>query len=895
MAARGDVVDPENVERNDGARRALETAETLYRTGKSHELVQFIGGLPAGGDLELQVRLQVLSGMAHFDLGQATRAISDLRRASETSLQAGLQTQFSTAFAHFIKESDFLEPNALIPLLTRLRQLASSVGDSESLASLHLAVARVEGFRGHYLTARHHLELARSLAGKSRNVSLLCSLDLIDASLETLGGNLTRARTLAERGLSLALGAGFFKFRLAALTNLAAIAISRDQLDQAAPLLDEVLQAADALTYVRVGALDTLAQLKLRAGQLPECEDALRQCQLAIARDSLPARSWNDLAHQVTRCAYLETVGDWQAVIDIAEECDGELRKRQFKAVHTLMMCAQARALARLGREADANSALATAVRTCPRGAVEALVVLEASKGVCAALRGSTTTAAVHFDRAVAGCRAIGHRSYEAWIDRQRGELERTGSRNRASQQPALDVSTASMMLSDVAAALGAGHSIDLLTHRIAEILRAAISPARISVETESGRDYRSHLSAEVTFALDGDCTIRLAGSDRVTAIAIRGAESVEEISLIKGVTDLVQMAVARTSDADREEDDVTLWPRSMTGAGSDSVFRSPRMVELLRIAERLATTSLPVLLTGETGTGKEVFARLIHDHSAQKRGPFVPFNCSAISRELVESQLFGHRRGAFTGALDAFPGVIRSAERGTLFLDEIGDLDGAVQPKLLRFLESGEVQTVGESRPHKVAVRIVAATNSSLEALAREGRFRRDLLYRIGVAQIELPPLRDRKDEIPALAELFLNRYAAECGRRGLRLADELIAALLLYNWPGNIRQLSNEIRRITALAEDGAVLTASDLAPEILANWKFRAAAADTPAVPLIEVRLEQPLARAVDELERKFIEHALAISGGRVADAAQLLGVSRKGLFLKRRRVGMVRGDS
>ena len=323
---------------------------------------------------------------------------------------------------------------------------------------------------------------------------------------------------------------------------------------------------------------------------------------------------------------------------------------------------------------------------------------------------------------------------------------------------------------------------------------------------------------------------------------------------------------------------------------GEDTIFRSPRMVELLRIAERLATTDLPVLITGETGTGKEVIARFIHDQSLQKRGPFVPFNCSAVARELVESQLFGHRRGAFTGAVEAFPGMVKAAERGTLFLDEIGDLEPAVQPKLLRFLESGEIQPVGDARPQHVIVRIVAATNGDLTALAKQGRFRNDLLYRIDVAKLELPPLRERKDEIPAFASLFLTRFARECGRSSLRLADDLIAALLLYDWPGNIRQLANEIRRVAAMATDGQTLGAADLAPEVTENWNTRPAAPARTAAPAVEVRLDQPLARAVEELERKFIEHALHASSGRVADAAGLLGLSRKGLFLKRRRCGL-----
>jgi DNA-binding NtrC family response regulator len=311
-------------------------------------------------------------------------------------------------------------------------------------------------------------------------------------------------------------------------------------------------------------------------------------------------------------------------------------------------------------------------------------------------------------------------------------------------------------------------------------------------------------------------------------------------------------------------------------------------MAELLKIAIRLAATDLPVLISGETGTGKEVIARLIHEHSAVKRGPFVAFNCSSLPRELVESQLFGHRRGAFTGALDSFPGVVRAAERGTLFLDEIGDLDPAIQPKLLRFLERTEIHPVGESRPQKVSVRIVAATNADVDQLVDQGRFRRDLFYRLGVAQLLLPPLRERKDEIPALATLFLNRYARECQRTGVRLSDDFIAALLLYDWPGNIRQLANEVRRVVAMAHDGETIRSIALSPEILARWNARPMA--TAAAPAVSVRLDQTLPQAIEEVERAFIERALASSGGRVAEAAHMLGLSRKGLFLKRRRRGM-----
>ena len=307
------------------------------------------------------------------------------------------------------------------------------------------------------------------------------------------------------------------------------------------------------------------------------------------------------------------------------------------------------------------------------------------------------------------------------------------------------------------------------------------------------------------------------------------------------------------------------------------------------------ADTNLPILITGETGTGKDVMARLIHSHSRQRRGPFVPFNCSSIPKDLLESQLFGHRKGAFTGAVESSTGVIRSAEGGTLFLDEIGDLETMLQPKLLRFLESGEVHTVGDARPSKINVRIVAATNLNLDERSQDGSFRRDLFYRLGAAHIEMPPLRERKDEIPALTTHFVNLYSRECDRPGLRVSDDLIAALLLHDWPGNIRQLSHELKRTVAMAEPGQTLTSSDLSPSVLAGWRrAHRAAVDLEEGPSIRISLDQPLPRALEELERAFVDRAMDSSGGRVAEAAQLLGISRKGLFLKRRRWGLVDDD-
>jgi DNA-binding NtrC family response regulator len=317
-------------------------------------------------------------------------------------------------------------------------------------------------------------------------------------------------------------------------------------------------------------------------------------------------------------------------------------------------------------------------------------------------------------------------------------------------------------------------------------------------------------------------------------------------------------------------------------------VIASKSMVEVLATTHRIAQSDIPVLYAGESGTGKELLARALHDTSGRRAKTFTPFNCSAVSKELVDSQLFGHRRGAFTGAHDSFLGLIRATAGGTLFLDEIGEMPLDVQPKLLRFIESREIQPVGESRPCTVDVRIVAATNANLEEMVTAGRFRQDLYYRLNVVRVEIPPLRERTEEIPSLVHHFLNKCSRESAKVGLRVAEQTMEYLLLYKWPGNIRQLANEIRRMVALAENHAVLMPEHLSPEILRNRRTQPLGGQPLSPMEFVVRMDQPLSAAVRHLERSMVQYALATAGERLEDAARMLGLSRKGLYLKRQRL-------
>ena len=347
-------------------------------------------------------------------------------------------------------------------------------------------------------------------------------------------------------------------------------------------------------------------------------------------------------------------------------------------------------------------------------------------------------------------------------------------------------------------------------------------------------------------------------------------------------------LAASRARLLELERADLWLEPTPEQQLGLICV--SERMLDLVKTIRRVAGSNVTVLLTGETGVGKELFARALHQASVRSDRVFLPFNCSTVPRDMFDSQLFGHKRGSFTGANDDSPGVIRAAANGTLFLDEIGEMALDTQPKLLRFLESGEIRPIGDAKPQQVDVRIVAATNANLDQLVAEGRFREDLYYRLNVIRINIPPLRERREEIPALVHHFLERFGREFQKPPLRLADETLEYLVLYRWPGNVRQLANEIRRLVALAEPGPVLMPAHLSDDIIASRKTMPAERPAPQFTEVVTRIDQPLSAAVEHIERAAIQRAVELAEGNLIEAAKMLGLSRKGLYLKRQRLGL-----
>ncbi len=295
-----------------------------------------------------------------------------------------------------------------------------------------------------------------------------------------------------------------------------------------------------------------------------------------------------------------------------------------------------------------------------------------------------------------------------------------------------------------------------------------------------------------------------------------------------------------------------------------DMVSRNPRMMELFRILPDIAQSDVTVLIVGESGTGKELFAHAIHKLSRRKDGPLIKVNCSALPETLLESELFGYVRGAFTDAKKDKPGRFKLAEGGTIFLDEIGDVSVAVQVKLLRVIEQKEFEPLGATYTEKVDVRIIAATNRDLEEMVKDGRFREDLYYRLNVMKVELPPLRERRDDIPLLVEHFIQKYNKKMGKEIEGVSEEAMRLLLNHTYPGNVRELENILEHAFILCKGRIIL------PEHLPHYLH----AKAPSLPAASLR----------EWEREMIKEALRRSGGNITRAARELGIHRTTLWRK-----------
>ena len=312
---------------------------------------------------------------------------------------------------------------------------------------------------------------------------------------------------------------------------------------------------------------------------------------------------------------------------------------------------------------------------------------------------------------------------------------------------------------------------------------------------------------------------------------------------------------------------------------GSPLIGSSPAMLEVYKLIARVSSGRSTVLLEGESGTGKELVARAIHANSPRRDRPFVPVNCAALTETLLESELFGHEKGAFTGAVAAKRGQFEAADQGTLFLDEIGDIGPALQVKLLRVIQEQEVRHVGGTAAVKVDVRIIAATNRDLARMVKDGKFREDLFYRLNVVRIVLPPLRERREDIPMLAHHFLQKVATANDQPVRGFVPDTMARLACYHWPGNVRELENVIERMVSLAP-GPLIMPDDL-PDAVRNAETAPAVGDESQLTL-------------DEVEKRHLSRVLRETGGNKVRAARILGIDRRTLYRMAERFGIDLGE-
>ena len=852
-------------------------AEVLLLHGEAEEAVRLAAGILADSPpAEVAANAHLVRGVALCDAG----ALDEAREAFRKAVVSATATESAARLAHVQVRmvsalAERLDAGQLGALAPDVRQNIVRAGDPHETAYFYVTESRIEAKAGAIDEAWRHLDLAAALLPVEPNHVLDALHAFASAALCSVSCRYTDAVQHGRRALHHARVAGYGRLIPRALGNLALALLHLGHFGEAETLLDEAL-AMPASAETEIAQLDSKAQLALLRGDLSGCGALLAR----VTRLERPNEwTWAALARQETRVRLMLATGDVAGAAASAQAARVAAEAQGDRLHAALYSALEAEAHLRLG-DVDTARALTEASASYDPSLPLGLMI----------------------ERQRVGAR-LGHALGDQ--ERQRDHAERlrrivqaagTARQREAFRQDPF----AAAAPPGTSAVPGNERSLDAVGHLLAcagyplvlaaEVgallaREAAVAAVHHVICDEDGRLVEDRaLLGERPVAERPDHVWPL-GADRAGCHELRvWAGGASRRATLAAIAALVEAATALV--ADRRRGSVAgRWTLETANETLGGVFGSAMRAQVEEVV-RAAGSHLPVLITGETGTGKELVARELHRLSRAATGPFVPFNCAAVPREMLESQLFGHRRGSFTGASTDFRGVVSEAVGGTLFLDEIGELDVALQPKLLRFLETGELQRLGESRPLSVDVRTLAATNANVHEMIRAGRFREDLFYRLNVIHLHLPPLRDRRDDVPALARHFLDRFGREYGKQPLRLSPSALELLTLYEWPGNVRELLNEMRRLTAYGEPDELITPDRLS-RVIRSRAFEAARRQDEVV---SVRAELPLGEALSTVERAFVAGAFKVSGGRVGEAAALLGVSRKGLFLMRKRLGL-----
>ncbi|MGD9904718.1 MAG: sigma-54 interaction domain-containing protein [Vicinamibacterales bacterium] len=767
--------------------------------------------------------------------------------------------------------------------LNGFKRAAIRSGRPDDLFTLRLLLAEAEHKAGRSHRAVRELELAELHAASAPSLEREARLRFIQGAVSIGLGHFAQAFQRTSEAVRLATEAGATTIEEPARNNLAHLQVVRCDFDRAAKNLAQLFHPRPQSIDVELLRRATQLQLAIETGDSTTAEELIGN----HGADAMSRRSVHAHLFNVARATYLLRTGSYGAAHRIGDEILSRISGTYDRDLLDRTRLLVAETLARLDRTVESVTMLAE-VALGPLGTVAEIAA--GIDRVSAYVAGSGPEAAAHLSRASRLLHHIGHLAGARSTEGEAGVAVTPGNVAEFSAPQGFPW-TGACLIASVSSVVSMGATPSFVAAEIVELVRGCMIGVRAVARAagDGGTRLIAAFDNRDTLPSSADDVTLVIGEEegvRYTVAVTPSNDTSARITLFalqRLVASARELHAARLAESERS----ALWPDPPPEQQLGFICASEVMLDLMRTTRRVAASPITVLITGETGTGKELLARAVHQCSTRSASRFVPFNCTAVARDLLESQLFGFRKGAFTGAHEASPGVIRGAAGGTLFLDEIGEIGLDVQPKLLRFLESSEVHPLGEPAPVTVDVRVVAATNADLDRLMAEGRFREDLFYRLNVVKLTIPPLRERREEIPLLLDHFLERTSREAGKTGIRIAESTSEFLLLYAWPGNVRELSNEVRRMVALAESGAVVMPEHLSPKIAATRRT-VPVAERPLEPTeLVVRRDQPLSAAVEHVERALIQDALRATSN-VELAARRLGLSRKGLYLKRQRL-------
>lgn len=917
----------------------LSTAEALQLTGQRERASRLAAaGLRAADRTHItEARCLTILARAAFENGQVKRSTQLYQRAHTAAerahageLAAGILLDMLASTAYWMPPPDADH------LLTQCERAATYAGHPHAAARFHIVLAERRAGEGMLAEAASHLRMGEMYLRASPNIWMAGQLHLTHAMLHALKRESVAGSLQARKALACARRSGHAGALFRANVELAHIHLVEGRFRRAARRCRDGLEQGSVPFTERVRLLELLAQIELAQGRWSACESLLSRTRDALPRETGLHWSRHDVALHVTRARLQLQRREWSAGLStseagaaLADGCNDRIQGAVLRvlAADALMEIERPREAAeRIDQAARQAEGMPLAVRMQVDRARAALLARTAGAG--AARQQFEIALRVLAAEGDAGARMDAAASYFRTTHSVDEQLRRHTRKHPADLVPLVEDSLPGsgvgqlqlgqaaqdrwpVSLAHVVRLIELGERPALLAREVFVLLKGLDCATALAIVEQRDKKvvgvraregWTAERAALAVKKPRGTLTLpvgRANGCELSVVVAPR--TDIQSQAVVRDVRAVVEAARTLESLRARERAEAPLRLPDLPPARKDGVFASARMTHLLDQARRIAASDEPVLIVGETGTGKEVVARFIHKHSARARREFTAFNCSEVPSGMAESVLFGHRSGAYTGATQDYGGVIRGAQGGTLLLDEIADLESSVQPKLLRFLDRGDVHPLGAQKPVHVDVRIIAATNHAIDERGRDGALRADLYFRLNIMRLDIPPLRERREEIPVLVHHFLRRFGTAHGKPNLTMTDEVLDDLHRHDWPGNVRQLENHIRRLAALATSEVVTSSALPASDTSGHGDDDAAAggkperrespvADNAGSGHLRVHTNQPLAAAVAQVEEAVIRQALKDAGGNAAAAARTLGVSRRGLLLKRQRLGI-----